>query len=86
MTSHSKQLVYENDLYKVVISDAEISKDFPEKLFQVINKTYDIIEMETSILMRALYSADDFEVHVKAHTEASIAEQQGDDNDGPLLS
>jgi hypothetical protein len=63
------QLIYENDMYSVLLGPSEISADFSGNCYKVRNKVYDIIELETTVLMKALFSADDFEAHVKAHTE-----------------
>lgn len=72
MTGSNDQLIHENAMYDVYVGDAEVS-DMQGKVYKVVNRQYEVIEMETSVLMRALYSADDFMAHVQSHS-AEISE------------
>ena len=49
--------VYENDNYTVVIGEAELTEG-SAALYKIVNKTYGITEIETTMLPRALIEAD----------------------------
>lgn len=68
-------LIYENDMYRVVAGSAVITDGYYNRCYRVENKLYDMVEMETTVLMRALFSADDYETHVKYHTEGTRPEE-----------
>lgn len=63
------KLIYSNSLYDVLLGQPEISEEFNGLCYKIFNREYGLIELETTVLMKALYSADDFERHVLMHVE-----------------
>jgi hypothetical protein len=84
-------LIHENSLYKVVLGPPTLSNEPSEanslystrytprvssdRVYKIINKQYNLVEMESTILMRALYNADDFEAHVTSHAQMQLDEE-----------
>ncbi len=67
-------LIYDNSLYAVEVGWPEVS-DLQSRLYKVRNKQYDVVEGETTVLMRALSLADEFRDGVIAH----CADTRGDE-------
>ena len=59
-------VIYDNGMYQVVCGSA-IASDHKELLYRVENKEHGVVEAETTILMRALYCADDYKAGVVMH-------------------
>lgn len=59
MTTGTKVYIYENANYGVVVGDSEMPEAIVTKLYKVYNKIYNVVELETSILPRAMQEADE---------------------------
>jgi hypothetical protein len=74
-------IIHENDNYKVTIGESVMSKadDHQGPLYKIVNKTYGIVELETSWLPKALFDADDWDAMLKRHAQTPLpAEGAGD--------
>jgi len=67
--------IHDNGMYRVVLSEPAENTSWPSHTYKVINNMYDVLEMETTVLIRALFAADDYKAHVEAHSEMLRAEQ-----------
>lgn len=71
---NADEIIYENDHYRVMLGTALIAT-MSQPLYKIINKVYGVVEMETTLLPRALMEADDYSDMIKQHTQASIGAQ-----------
>ena len=72
MTGNNSTVLYDNGMYQVVSGDA-IASEHKAMLYRVENKEHGVVEAETTILMRALFCADDYKAGVMMHGEEAGA-------------
>lgn len=62
-------IVYETDHYKVVVGEARLTEGFVYPLYKVVNKAYEVTEIETTVLPKALFECDDLTGALNQHLE-----------------
>ena len=75
--NEESEVVYSNDTYRVEKVGVKSSPDDIEYRYGVINNEYNVIEVETPILIQALKSADELEVEINKFYQEKSFESVG---------
>lgn len=59
-----QEVIYSNDAYRVELIELQVSEDNTAYLYGVYNNDYNVLEVETPLLAKALNSADELETAV----------------------
>jgi len=73
------ELVFDNDYYSVVTGSSLAENGI--KVYKVINKQYDLVEVETTIMVRAISLARDYADYLKRLEADALEAPPFDDDD-----
>lgn len=80
----AKEVIYSNDAYRVEKITLPISEDKSVAVYGVYSNDYGVLEVETTILAKALNSADELETAVNTFFQGKAFDNIGSSSDSVI--